>query len=148
MRDEAYNILREWITFGKLKPDEKLKDQDLSERLGISRTPIREALLRLERDEFVVSKPNSWTMVAPIDIENAKEVYSIVATLEEYALKESILKIEQSSIIKLTEINEQLYDALKDAEHDHQAIELDNQFHEELVLLAGNKELEKLLKKT
>lgn len=76
MRDEVYRTLRNWIITGKLKPETKLKDKDLSETLGISRTPIREALLRLEDDGLVITKANRWTLVAPIELKEAENLYS------------------------------------------------------------------------
>lgn len=90
MKDEVYNRLREWIITGELEPGAKLRDQDLSETLGISRTPIREALLRLENDGLVVTKANRWTLVAPIDLEEAESIYSIVWTLESLAMEQAL----------------------------------------------------------
>lgn len=90
MRNKAYEIIKEAIISGELKPDERIKDKDLSEQLEISRTPVREAMLRLEDEEFIISKPNSHTRVAPIDIVQVTELYHIVISLETLALQELI----------------------------------------------------------
>ena len=68
IKDEAYDRLNRLIVTGELKPMEKINIKFLSEKLGISRTPLREALLRLENDGLIISKANRWTMVAPINI--------------------------------------------------------------------------------
>lgn len=89
VRKEAYHLLRDWIVKGKLEPGQKLRDKELAERLGVSRTPIREALLRLEDEGLVQTKANSTTLVAPLDLHNALNLYSIVWTLEGLAMKQA-----------------------------------------------------------
>ena len=71
VRKEAYVKLRNWILDGTLAPGAKLRDKELAEQLGVSRTPIREALLRLEDEGFVKAKPNRSTHVSSIDFHNA-----------------------------------------------------------------------------
>ena len=66
VKDEAYNLLAQRIINGELKPCERLRVQELSDDLGISRTPVREALLQLESEGLVMTKANRWTIVSPI----------------------------------------------------------------------------------
>ena len=66
LRDDVYFTLRDAIVSGRLAPGEKLRDAELSEWLGVSRTPIREALLRLERSGLVIAEPGRLTMVSPV----------------------------------------------------------------------------------
>ena len=80
VREEAYMILRDWIVQGNLTPGQQLRDKELAEQLGVSRTPIREALLRLEDDGFVETKPSRSTIVSPIQFEGVLNIYSIVCT--------------------------------------------------------------------
>ena len=82
VRQEAYAKLRDWILEGTLAPGAQLRDKELAEQLGVSRTPIREALLRLEGEGLVKTKPNCSTLVTPIDFQHAFHLYSIVWTLE------------------------------------------------------------------
>src|SRR5262245_3703602 len=98
VREEAYQLLRNWIVEGKRKPGQKLRDKELAEQLGASRTPIREALLRLEDEELVQTKPNSATIVSPIDSHDAYHLYSIVWSLEKLALEQSIRAITQKHV--------------------------------------------------
>lgn len=81
IKDEAYERLNRLIVTGELAPMTKIKIADLSEKLGISRTPLREALLRLENDGLIISKANRWTMVAPINMADAQNIYPIISSL-------------------------------------------------------------------
>ena len=89
VKDEAYNILHDKIISGELTPYTQLKISELSKELGISRTPVREAILKLENEDLVISKANQWTMVAPIKVERLKDIYPLVLELESYALREN-----------------------------------------------------------
>lgn len=66
VRQEAYVKLRNWILDGTLSPGAQLRDKELAEQLGVSRTPIREALLRLEDEGLVKTKPNRSTLVCSL----------------------------------------------------------------------------------
>ena len=144
MKDEAYNILRKWIMIGKLEPGAKLRNQDLSDTLGISRTPIREALLQLENDGLVVTKANRWTLVAPIDLESAKNIYSIVWSLESLALEQAFPRFSQADLEGLELLNEQLIKTMKVGDK-IKALEIDNAFHDKIIEISNNSELPKLL---
>src|SRR5579885_2278401 len=89
VREEAYLKLRDWIVEGALEPGAQLRDKALAEKMGVSRTPIREALLRLEDEGLVITKPNRSTQVSPIDFHNALHLYSLVWSLEQLALRQS-----------------------------------------------------------
>lgn len=144
MKDEVYNKLRKWIITGELEPGAKLRDQDLSEQLGISRTPIREALLRLENDGLVVTKANRWTLVAPIDSNEAKSIYSIVWTLERLAMEQAFPLISSKDIAELEQLNENFNEAIKKGGI-FAILQADNKFHDKIIQLSNNFELLKLL---
>src|SRR5579872_1685527 len=98
VRQEAYAKLRNWILDGTLAPGSQLRDKELAVELGVSRTPIREALLRLEDEGLVKTKPNSSTLVSSIDFHNAFHHYSIVWTLEALALSQAFGSIRDEHI--------------------------------------------------
>src|SRR5699024_618422 len=112
MKDEAYHKIRSWIISGNLKSGTRLRDQELSEMLGISRTPIREALLMLENEGFVETKANRWTIVSSIDLDKAKENYILVWNLECLALNLAFEKFTEKDINELKNINEELNNLL------------------------------------
>ena len=103
---EVHTKLRNWILEGTLSPGAQLRDKELAEQLGISRTPVREALLRLEDEGLVQTKPNRSTLVSSIDFDNALHLYSIVWTLEQLALSQAFSKITEEHIDRMTEANE------------------------------------------
>lgn len=80
--DGVYRRLRDLIVDGTFGPNERLTHGDLSERLAAGRTPIRQALHRLEADGFVVSSPNRGVRVAPTGIAYAEELYAARIILE------------------------------------------------------------------
>ena len=71
MQKDAYTLILEAIERGDFKPGDRLVESELAERLGVSRTPVREALIRLSGDGLVVTLPNRTTIVAPVDIARA-----------------------------------------------------------------------------
>lgn len=144
VRDEAYLQLRKWIVNGTLKAGCKLKDKELAEKLGVSRTPIREALLRLEDEGLVQSKPNSSTNVSPIDLEGSFHLYSIVWSLEKLALTQAYAALTDEHIKTMEEVNKGLLKHLK-SKNLESALIADNDFHSVYIRLSKNKELEKIL---
>lgn len=146
MRNKAYEIIKNAIISGDLEPGMKIKDKDLSEQLGISRTPVREAMLRLEDEEFIISKPNSYTIVAPINYTEVKEIYSIVIALETLALQEALLNSDTTSLKQLEEVNKKFIKSLEEGDS-KRSLKYDIEFHSLIVRMSNNKELEKILEK-
>lgn len=145
IKDEAYNILSNWIITGKLQPKSRIKINELSESLGISRTPVREAILKLEDEGLIISKANRWTIVAPIDLMEAIDIYQIVFTLESLAIKEGFKNMSNEDITELEEINEKTKAALSE-KNLIDALISDNDFHDKIVNLSANKEIMPILK--
>ncbi|MET3293047.1 UNVERIFIED_CONTAM: DNA-binding GntR family transcriptional regulator [Brevibacillus sp. OAP136] len=140
IREQVYHQLQEWIISGVLKPGDRLKDQDLAEALGASRTPIREALLRLEEEGMIQSKANSWTQVAPVDSNQAYRLYPIIWTLEKLAVSFAKENMKDEHLEELEAINEELDQAIKQgdalgAQHH------DARFHQVIINLSENEEL-------
>jgi DNA-binding GntR family transcriptional regulator len=144
IREEVYSTLQDWIVTGKLEPGEHLRDKELAEVLGVSRTPIREALLRLEDEGLVQTKPNRWTQVAPINLEEARNVYPIVWSLERLALSTAFELITSQHIEQMELANQCLKQAMATGDK-LAAPQADNDFHSVYIHLAHNDELTKLL---
>ncbi|GAK13374.1 GntR family transcriptional regulator [Geomicrobium sp. JCM 19039] len=144
MRLHAYEMIKQAIITGDLAPERRVRDAELSELLGISRTPVREAILRLEDEAFIVSKPNSYTMVAPIDLEEVREAYTIVASLEALAVREIVKHCNQTDIKTLIDLNADYERALQ-RKQSIEALEADLAFHGAIVHIAKNDTLIKIL---
>ena len=82
LRDVVFNTLRKAILTGQLKPGERLMEVHLADRLGVSRTPIREAIRKLELEGLVVMIPRRGAMVASITEKDLKDVLEVRLTLE------------------------------------------------------------------
>lgn len=144
VREEAYLKLRDWIVEGVLEPGSQLRDKELAEKLGVSRTPIREALLRLEDEGLVKTKPNCSTLVSPIDFHDAAHLYAIISSLEQLALTQAFESISPSDIQEMIEANERLRQGVKNRDR-LAALDADSDFHSVYVHLSQNKELERIL---
>lgn len=144
VRQEAYSKLRSWILDGTLPPGSQLRDKKLAEQLGVSRTPIREALLRLEDEGLVKTKPNSSTLVSSIDFHSAFHLYSIVWTLERLALSQAFGSITGEHIQHMVEANERFLQKMT-AKDRLSALEADYDFHSAYIKLSQNPELEKII---
>ncbi len=144
VRHQAYIKLRNWILEGTLAPGVQLRDKDLAEQLGVSRTPVREALLRLEDEGLVKTKPNCSTLVSSIDFHSAFHLYSIVWTLEKLALSQSFGFITEDHIKAMIEANERFLQKMKIKDR-LAALDADHDFHSIYIRLSQNQELEKMV---
>jgi len=145
MRDQVYETLLDLIIHQKLAPEEKLLDHELSERLGVSRTPVREALRRLEDEGFVATAANQWTRVAPIDLTEANELYPIISALECLAISTAMNLKDEAFISKLEEVNRNMDRAIKTGKASKVTV-IDTEFHDVLCSGSTNKENAKILK--
>ena len=144
MREEVYNTLLGWIMEGELRPGEKLLDKVLAESMGVSRTPVREALRRLEDKGLVESAANRWTRVSEVSIDEPVKIYPIIWTLEELAVSQAIEQMTGEDFTIMERANEKLRDALA-AENPVQASLADIQFHEVFIKRSGNHHLVAIL---
>lgn len=143
-REQVYHRLHDWIVEGTLKPGEIIRDQLLAETLGVSRTPVREALRRLEDEGLIETAKHRWTRVAPIYLERAAELYGVVRTLEIYALSLAQAALHENDFSLMAQTNMAMSEAVK--QHDVAAAVLaDNEFHQVWIDRADNRELARVL---
>lgn len=140
LRDAAYDRLRGWILDGTLAPGEPLRDEALAEALGMSRTPVREALARLAEEDLVVTAPNRRTHVSPVTLAQAREVYPIVAALEALALTLALPRMTAETLERMRAANARLAEALRTCDAGA-ALNADRTLHDEIIAASGNREL-------
>ena len=99
--DKAYAALRERIFSGALRAGERLKERELCRELDVSRTPVREALRRLEADGLVEIEPRRGGVVAGINAEEASEIYSLGVLLESYAARLAAERATEADLAEL-----------------------------------------------
>lgn len=137
LRDDVYLSLRDAIVRGELAPGERLRDAELSAWLGVSRTPIREALLRLGRAGLVVATPGRITAVAPEDPQRVRWAQQIAGELHSLATRLATGLMTDEDHAEMEAANEELRQALEqdDAEA---AIRADDDFHSVPVRVSQN----------
>jgi DNA-binding GntR family transcriptional regulator len=146
LRDQAYARLRDAILDGTLEPGEQLKDSELAEWLGLSRTPIREALARLEEYGLVETKPHSFTRVAPLSARDARDAFTVYAALEALAASLGVPRLTGADLETMRAANRALVEALGAADVDA-AVAADDRFHGVLVQAAANREIARSLER-
>lgn len=107
-RDTAYEQLRDWITLGPLEPGEPILDTEIAELLGMSRTPVREALLRLAQEGLVETFPGKQTRVAPLRLDRAPHLFAIGGALDALAAQQATPQLTADELGRLTETLEQM----------------------------------------
>ena len=142
--DAAYDILREKIISRQFAAGQRLVLDTIEKQLGISRTPLKEALIRLEMEGLVVVIPRSGTFVSGPGPEEIADSFDVRRALEVYAIELVVQRATDAEIEELRKIVQELDDLA--AAEDRDAIyprylELDHQFHDRLVTLAGNRRL-------
>jgi DNA-binding GntR family transcriptional regulator len=136
-RDEAYEKLRSWIIAARLCPGETLRDQDIATALGVSRTPVREALRRLEDEGLVETALNRWTRVAPLDLDETAETYVVVEALELLALELAFAKLAPDDLVRLDNFNRRMRTSARRRDPGA-AVVADESFHQTWIDVTGN----------
>lgn len=137
LRNDVYESIRDAIVDGTFAPGERLRDPELEAWLGVSRTPIREALLRLERAGLIVSQPGRATMVAPLDPGSTVNAQQVVAAMHELAARLAVPRLGPTDLAAMTGANARFAEAIKNNDADA-ALAADDEFHATMVGACGN----------
>ncbi|AOZ91356.1 GntR family transcriptional regulator [Paenibacillus crassostreae] len=136
-KERAYSQIQRWIIDGTLQPKEQLIDAELAEALGVSRTPIREALLLLEVQGLVEVHPGKATRVKDIEKDDILKLYPVFASLHALAAEISTSLIQLEQIEQLKSLNVRFAEAIENKQP-YQAMEMDEQFHNLIVEISDN----------
>ena len=144
VREEIYIDLRRRIVEGTLPPGEVLRDKEIASNLGVSRTPVREAIRRLEDEGLVETASSRWTRVAPLDVEHALETYAIIKTLEVLSLRRAWRSLGDREVRGLVMFNNRMLEARRRGDP-RSALAADSSFHNTWIARSDNSELVRLL---
>ncbi|MDA3788042.1 MAG: GntR family transcriptional regulator [Desulfobacula sp.] len=144
MREKVFNTLLNWIMEGELRPGEKILDKELAENMGVSRTPVREALRRLEDKGLVESSANRWTRVAQVSVKEPEMIYPIIWNLEELAIVQAMEYFMEADFKKMKDANTALGQALVE-ENPVKAYKADASFHDVYIQCSQNPQLINIL---
>jgi len=136
-KSHVLDLLQRWIIDGTLADGERISDGAVAEALGISRTPVREALLILETQGFIEVRRGRDTRVRPIRPQDLYDLYPPLAGLERTAAILAMPRMTEAHIAALKTTNEAFSHALREGRV-YQAMELDETFHEMIVTVADN----------
>ncbi|SDN96887.1 DNA-binding transcriptional regulator, GntR family [Cryobacterium flavum] len=139
----VYSAVRELIISARLAPSTVISEPELAERLGVSRTPVREAIKALMAEGLVVRLASGRSMVAPISVEDAQRTYDIRARLEGLLARDATKRIQQNELPALERLLH-LMDLLKD---DYvEVVRLGAEFHRGIETISDNRQCADMLR--
>ena len=145
LSEKAYHLIKEEIITLKLEPSSVIDEQVLMEDLGLGRTPIREALQRLDSEDLVNIVPRRGTFVADINITDLQKLFEVRTMLEGFCARLAAQRITQAQITRMEGV---LRDMEQVQSGDTRALmDIDERFHRLLYQAAGNKFLAEVSKR-
>lgn len=144
LRDVVFNTLRQAILKGELAPGERLMEIQLADRLGVSRTPIREAIRKLELEGLVLMIPRKGAEVAKISEKNLRDVLEVRRSLEELATELACQRMTEDEINQLEQANRAFKNAIERRDA-MQIAETDEKYHDVIYFGTGNIRLIQML---
>ena len=118
LREQVYEYLRDEMQTGNLLPGAPINLNEISQRLGISKTPLRDALIQLEVEGFVTIEPRRSVVVNPLTLQEVKNAYGVIGALEAAAIQEVFPRLTERHAGRLERLNEDQYKAIEDKDFD------------------------------
>ncbi len=144
LRFEAYDVLLDSIIRGDLAPGEQIKDSDLAAGLGLSRTPVREAISRLVDVGLAESKPGVYTRITVPDRRSVLATLKVLRALDDIAVRDGVPAMTSEHIERLRQANREFAEAVRGTEA-MRALAADDGFHAIIVEAAENPVVARLL---
>ncbi len=132
--DSVYLWIKNAIIQGDFKPGEHIAQETLTKKLGVSRTPVRDAIKRLETEGLLITKPHCGAVVFQMSRENLTEIYEIRILMEQYCAARSCIKASEEDINALESIS---FRMLSYPDTTKEFMQLDRQFHYRLCTPSG-----------
>ncbi len=143
-KEKIYQSLRADIISHRLRPGQAIREDELADRLGVSRTPVREMLRRLEQEDLVRVVPNRGVFVSELTDKDIEEVLEIRLALETAAARSAATKLSPEHIKELKDIRKQLDTAVK-LKDSVLSFEADTRLHGLILQAAGNKRAHRII---
>lgn len=134
--EAVYDVLRGQIISGELSPGERLPEVELAAALGVSRTPVREALRLLLGDQLVERRTTGGFRVAPLDIADIRGIYDVRALLEGLLARDACGRLTDDDLLSLRQQIERM-SLLRD--HEAEVVKIGREFHGLIEQAAGNR---------
>jgi DNA-binding GntR family transcriptional regulator len=143
LKEQVYDYLREQMELGDIRPGAVINMEDTSRELGVSRTPLRDALLQLEAENFVSILPRRGVVVNVLTIKDIKSYYEILGALESAALLSCFDRLKKADIKKMKLLNERMVHSIS-ADDFNSYYQFNLKFHNIFLDLCGNELLKKM----
>ncbi|WP_196594743.1 GntR family transcriptional regulator [Pectinatus sottacetonis] len=140
LREVVFETLRNAIRTGLLKPGQRLMEIHLAEKLGVSRTPVREAIRKLELEGYVIMMPRRGTYVANLSIRDVNEVFEIRTALDSLASGLAAERISEDELEELQRLLVQIGEYIEE-NNMNKIVEIDTKFHDLLYKASRNNRL-------
>ncbi|MFQ5353960.1 MAG: GntR family transcriptional regulator [Thermodesulfobacteriota bacterium] len=140
LRESIVDFIKDAVVSGRLKPGERVPEQEIAANFGISRTPIREAFRQLESEGFISLIPRKGAVVSPITDKDVVEFYAIKSLLEGYAARTACPSLTTRDIKRLESLNAAMKKCAEKGDVKG-FFSLDNQFHDTFLMACGNDKL-------
>ncbi|MDD2221533.1 MAG: GntR family transcriptional regulator [Clostridia bacterium] len=140
LRLQVYEKLENDILSGRYRPDEALIEKNISKEMGVSRTPVREALRQLEQEGLVKSIPNKGVVVTRVEPQDIEDIYTIKKSIEGLAARLAAERITPEELRELEEVVD-LSEFYADKNDIDRLVELDSRFHAIIFRASRNRPL-------
>ncbi len=140
LRDVVFETIRNAILSGQLKPNERLMETQLAEKLGVSRTPVREAIRKLELEGLVTMIPRKGAYVSELSLEEIMETFEVRESLEVLAITLAFNNFTDKDIKEIEEIQDKFAEACKKKDI-KKIINFDFEIHKKIYILSKNNRL-------
>ncbi|MEW6623738.1 MAG: GntR family transcriptional regulator [Bacillota bacterium] len=144
LRDIVFEALKDAIVKGQLKPGERLMEQQIAEELGVSRTPVREAIRKLELEGFIIMIPRRGAYVSDVSLKDVAQVFEVRAAMESLAAGLAAQRITDEQMEDLERKFVEAKAALENSDLE-MAIRFDSEFHEIIYQASRNDRLVQIL---
>jgi len=140
LTDSVFEKLRSEILHGKLKPGELLRQEEITERFGVSRTPVREAIQRLQMEGLVTLYPRRKAVVSTVPVRKISEIYDIRARLEAFAAELAVGRLTDKQLHRLADLIREM-EALDPKSELEKILDKNREFHYIIYSAAENETL-------
>lgn len=144
LTDQVYRAIKHRILSNEFEVGSHLRDEELAAQLGVSRTPVREAVLCLSREGLVEIIPRSGTRVRRFTEQDIDEIFDLRIALEALAIRKAAVRLERAQVQQLHAMHEAAQSALKKGDT-KPALEFDSQMHRTILQAAGNQRLQQMM---
>jgi DNA-binding GntR family transcriptional regulator len=144
LKEQVYEYLREQMRRGEIMPGSAIDMEETSKKLGVSKTPLRDALLQLEMEEFVTILPRRMVVVNSLTKRDIRNYYEIIGSLESMAMLKAFDRLKATDIEAMQKLNDGMKDAIAANDFDLY-YEQNLAFHNAFLNLCGNDSLVKLV---